>query len=90
MRGGREALGGISEWKMQQSDQKAKWQPKISGSKHKNSRYTFYAGGEGIPVNDVLIGHTEDRPNQIQMFSLRRCAFAAFVLLILFVLFVLI
>lgn len=85
---------------MQQSDQKAKWQPKISGSKHKNSRYTFYAGGEwacvktseteGIPVNDVLIGHTEDRPNQIQMFLLRLCAFAAFVLLILFVLFVLI
>lgn len=22
---------------------------------------------QGIPVNDVLIGHTEDKPNQIQM-----------------------
>lgn len=40
---------------------------------------------EGIPVNDVLIGRTEDKPNQIQMFLSCLCAFAAFVFCILFV-----
>lgn len=79
------ALGGISEWKMQQSDQKAKWQPKISGSKHKNSIYTFYTGTNDRVSRRLRLkgfqlmmywSHTEDKPNQIQMFfivSLRFC-----------------